>query len=213
MMLTFHHSERHQFGISISSSSDAVTLYRRNSRNTAQASLTMKRTTFSLDEGWTFHQTDNPSIALPVAQFPTNIHLDLMHHGIIPDPNLGKNELDVQWVGEKDWTYIKRFDHPLLPDTGARVELQFEGLDTFASVTLNGKHILETKNMFVPERVDITEHLEPINVLVLTFESAWKRGKKFQDQHSDHRWLCWNGDPSRLAVRKAQYHYVGMLDS
>jgi beta-mannosidase len=166
------------------------------------------RTIYSLDEGWTFHRTDDPSTPLPVAQFPTNIHLDLIHHGIIPDPYLQKNELCVQWVGEKDWTYRKHFVGPSLTDADDRVELRFEGLDTFVTITLNGKHLLRSENMFVPARVDVTELLQPLNELVLSFESAWRRGKSFQEQHPEHRWLCWNGDPSRLAVRKAQYHYV-----
>ena len=167
------------------------------------------RSQIPLDEGWTFHPSDNASNPLPVAQFPTNIHLDLIHHGIIPDPNLKKNELCVQWVGERDWTYRKNFVRPAFLRDGDRVELRFDGLDTFVTVMLNGKSLLTSENMFVPARVDVIELLQPSNELVLCFESAWRRGKSFQDDHPDHRWVCWNGDPSRLAVRKAQYHYVG----
>ena len=38
---------------------------------------------------------------LPMAQFATTVHLDLLHHGLIFDPNIGKNARAVQLVGEK----------------------------------------------------------------------------------------------------------------
>ena len=27
----------------------------------------------------------------------------------VPDPYDGKNELDLQWIGRVDWTYVRRF--------------------------------------------------------------------------------------------------------
>ncbi|KAI9875071.1 MAG: Beta-mannosidase B [Pleopsidium flavum] len=63
--------------------------------------------------------------------------------------------------------------------------------------------------MFIPERVDVTDllHSSNENELVITFESAYLIGKKTVEKYPDHHWGCWNGDASRLAVRKAQYHY------
>ncbi|KMU76006.1 beta-mannosidase [Coccidioides immitis RMSCC 3703] len=134
-----------------------------------------------------------------------------MQHGIIEDPFVGKNEDKVQWVGEKAWVYRTTFPTPLGLNTAIKAVLAFDGLDTYATVNLNGKTILMTENMFVPERVDVTEILEPRNgenTLEITFESAFEIGKRFQERHPEHIWGCWNGDPSRCAVRKAQYHYV-----
>ncbi|MCJ1313633.1 Beta-mannosidase B [Agyrium rufum] len=170
------------------------------------------RSVTAIDEGWTFKQADDESASfLPVAQFPTNIHLDLMHHKIIPDVFVGKNENDVQWIGEKDWIYKTSFQTPVELPKGSQAVLAFDGLDTHASVKLNGKEILKTENMFIPERVDITDALtsekDGENELVITFESTWFIGKKLVEKYPDHHWGCWNGDASRLAVRKAQYHY------
>ncbi|KKZ65862.1 beta-mannosidase [[Emmonsia] crescens] len=169
-----------------------------------------ERSVFPLNEGWVFKQADDEKAEfLSVSQFPTNVHLDLMHHGLIPDPFTGKNELDVQWVGEKPWVYKTSFDAPALKD-GDKAVLAFDGLDTHAAVLLNGTKILETENMFIPERVDVTELLRESkrsNVLNITFESTYLIGKKIKEQYPNHRWGCWNGDCSRLAVRKAQYHY------
>ncbi|PGH23804.1 hypothetical protein AJ80_02052 [Polytolypa hystricis UAMH7299] len=169
-----------------------------------------ERQVIAISSDWVFKQADHEdSQFLPVAQFPTNVHLDLMHHDKIPDPFLGKNEIDVQWIGEKVWVYKTSFASPAVKD-GDRAVLAFDGLDTYANVVLNGSEVLKTENMFVPERVDVTSLLKPendANVLEITFDSAFLIGKKIQEQHPDHHWGCWNGDPSRLGVRKAQYHY------
>lgn len=171
----------------------------------------MARKVYPIDQGWSFKQADDVSFEfLPVAQFPTNVHLDLLHHGLIPDPNTGKNENAVQWVGEKSWLYRTTFQNPEL-STGKAV-LAFDGLDTHATVRLNGVTILKTEDMFIPERVDITNSLstddDKLNVLEISFDSTYLIGKKLVEKYPDHYWGCWNGDPSRLAVRKAQYHYV-----
>lgn len=169
----------------------------------------LHRVVTPIDKNWNFKELDNEdSIFLPVAQFPTNIHLDLIHHNIIPDPSIGKNEIDVQWVGEKAWVYKTTFPSPAV-QLGKAV-LVFDGLDTYATVVFNGKEILKTKDMFIPERIDVTSLLRSNedNVLEITFASTYLIGKKLVEEHPEHQWGCWNGDPSRLAVRKAQYHYV-----
>lgn len=172
--------------------------------------MAVKRSSTALSANWTFQQVGSDKEPLPVAQMPTNIHLDLIHHNIIPDPFMGKNEIDVQWVGEEDWVYRTTFPSPKL-GKGEKAVLSFEGLDTYATVVLNGKEILKTDNMFIPERVDVTDTLgKEDNKLEITFESAYLKGKKIQEEHSDHKWGCWNGDSSRLGVRKAQYHYVSI---
>ncbi|KND91059.1 Beta-mannosidase B [Tolypocladium ophioglossoides CBS 100239] len=168
------------------------------------------RSVTPIDENWHFRQADRDSSAyLPVARFPTQIHLDLLHHKLIPDPNIGKNELDVQWVGETAWVYRTTFPTPPGLRGTARAVLAFDGLDTFATVVLNEETILKTDNMFVPERVDVTDLLngDGENALVITFDVAYFRGWKIVEQHPAHKWGCWNGDVSRLAVRKSQYHW------
>ncbi|MDQ4075514.1 MAG: glycoside hydrolase family 2 protein [Chloroflexota bacterium] len=140
------------------------------------------------------------------ASVPGTVHQDLMAAGRIPDPFIGLNELDVQWVGERDWLYRCHFD--LSPDyTDARtITLCFDGLDTFATVWLNGQKILVSDNMFVPQRVPVGRLLqEGHNELRILFESAWWRGKEREVQHGVSH--VWNGDASRVYVRKAQYHY------
>ena len=175
---------------------------------------TMLRIVVPLEQGWYFQQADlDEAQWLPVSQFPTNVHMDLLAHGKIPDPFVGKNEEVVQWVGEKRWIYKTRFVIPESNTAAAetrKIVLAFDGLDTFATVVLNGTNILESDNMFLPYRVDVGSvvRVSAPNELVITFDSAYLRGWDLVETHPDHKWGCWNGDNSRLAVRKAQYHWV-----
>ncbi|SPJ78226.1 related to beta-mannosidase [Fusarium torulosum] len=165
--------------------------------------------TFDLATGWRFRRTDEGDDAwMPVEKVPTVVHLDLINNKKIPDPFLGTNELDVEWIGEHSWTYEKTFNGPFISD-GSSVYLLFEGLDTFATARLNDVTILESDNMFLSHRVDITAALKPsaVNKLVIDFDSALLRGRELQKQHPDHKYVAFNGETSRLCVRKAQYHW------
>jgi beta-mannosidase len=89
------------------------------------------------------------------------------------------------------------------------VVLAFDGLDTFATVKLNGSTILKTSNQFIPYRVDVSSRLnyDSDNILEIDFESAFKKAREIQAAHPEHKWVGFNGDMARLAVRKAQYHW------
>ncbi|UGB44943.1 glycoside hydrolase family 2 protein [Frateuria edaphi] len=82
------------------------------------------------------------------ATVPGAVQTDLMAAGLAADPFVGRNEAAIQWVGLSDWVYRTRFD--VDPATLARqhAELVFEGLDTFAEVSLNGHKLLDADNMF-----------------------------------------------------------------
>lgn len=177
--------------------------------STPPTNTAMSKLTTLLNNNWSFAQVGNDPVFRPVESVPTEIFLDLLAHKLIADPFPGKNELDVQWVGEEDWIYRVVFATPTKP---GRTDIVFEGLDTYAVVTLNGEVILSTDNMFTPYRVDITDRLrkDADNELSILFESAFLHGKKVREEHKDFYWGSWNGDESRLAVRKSQYHYVCM---
>jgi beta-mannosidase len=163
----------------------------------------------AIDSGWQFKNASDPDSALlDVARFPTNIHLDLLKHGKISDPFLDTNEDAVQWVGEEAWVYQTTFNNTSLGSAGSRAEIVFEGLDTHATVHLNGKIILKSDNMFVHHRIDVTEDLRKgQNTLSILFDSTWLVGKRLEASAIDKPLFCHNGDSSRLQVRKAQYHY------
>lgn len=112
-------------------------------------------------------------------------------------------------MADKTWTYKVTLPEVVPPQDGTVTVLAFDGLDTFATVKLNGKVILQSVNMFVPHRVDVTKYLKTgsDNVLEIDFASARLEAIKIREAHPEHTWVGFNGDMSRLAVRKAQYHW------
>ena len=126
----------------------------------------------------------------------------------IKDPFLGFNELECEWVGEKSWTYKVELPAVSKSSAGTRHILAFDGLDTYATVKLNGKTVLESDNMFIYHRIDITEELKQggKNVIEIDFKPALAEAQKVKDAHPEHKWVGFNGDMARLAARKAQYH-------
>ena len=173
----------------------------------------------SLNEGWQFTQTNNceagddhlPSaIEWYDASVPGSVQLDLIRHGILPDPFYGTNESKVQWVEEEDWDFKKTFTV-----TAAQLEYDealicFDGLDTHADVFLNGSRILRSENMFVGHRVPVRNMLtEGDNELYIRFYSPIEmmmpaRASFGYDYPAgnDHR-------EEKLSVynRKAPYHF------
>lgn len=84
-------------------------------------------------------------------------------------------------------------------------DLVFEGLDTFATVWLNGTEILTSDNMFISHRVNVTHLLKDTNDLEIHFDSAMLRGRELVKQHShEHTFYVRQTEVSRVPVRKAQ---------
>jgi beta-mannosidase len=95
------------------------------------------------------------------AQIPGGVHTDLMALGRIPDPFVADNELQVQWVAERDWEYQVTFQASADLLAQERVELVCDGLDTLAQVSFNGQPLGETDNMFRQYRWDVTGLFTP----------------------------------------------------
>lgn len=160
----------------------------------------------SLSEGWKFKQGESDDEWLQVHTFPTTIHLDLLYHDKIPDPRKDLNSDEIQWVGEKSWLYQTTFDYTV-DNAEKKTILVFEGLDTHASVLLNGELLIKTDNMFLEYRVDVTSQIRPRdNTLEILFESTFLVGKALEKQQGFQN-LFWNGDSSRMNVRKVPCHY------
>jgi beta-galactosidase/beta-glucuronidase len=59
-----------------------------------------------------------------------------------------ENLESVQRVSEQTWRYRHLLQKPNAPD-GHRVQLVFEGLDTYCKIAFNGAVLAETHNMFL----------------------------------------------------------------
>ena len=58
--------------------------------------------TVDLAGTWSVRQADGDKPAIPM-QIPGDVHSALLAAKLIPDPYFGRNENEVQWVGEKEW--------------------------------------------------------------------------------------------------------------
>ena len=129
-----------------------------------------KKTTLRLDSGWTFRQVGKDE--WHKAQVPGSVHTDLLANRLIEDPFYRDNEPKLQWIGKTDWEYRTTFDVPAAVLARRNVELVFEGLDTYATVFLNGRPVLEADNMFRTWRVDAKPNLKAgPNTLRVVFRS------------------------------------------
>ncbi|MGI8414977.1 MAG: glycoside hydrolase family 2 protein [Nakamurella sp.] len=131
----------------------------------------------SLNDGWTLRSVggDVPAniagIDIP-ATVPGCVHLDLLAAQLIPDPYLDQNEAAVAWVGRTDWQYTNIFD---VDGAGShdQIDLVALGLDTIATVELNGSVVATTENMHRSYRIPVAELLKPSrNELRVTFAAG-----------------------------------------
>lgn len=112
-----------------------------------------------LHQGWTVGATRGPVPAELAglrlgATVPGCVTTDLLSAGLVPDPYLDANEVLLAWVGRVAWRYDLDFGAaPALP--GERVDLVFEGLDTVATVRLNGTELGRVADMHMAHRFDV----------------------------------------------------------
>ena len=134
---------------------------------------------------------------------PGDVHRALMAAGRIEDPFYDRNVQRCAWLEEREWWYRLSFDgapDPLQPDE--RLLLVFHGLDTFATIWLNGEVIGRHRNMFREAVFDVSGRVragEP-NSLILCFDRPLDHaGAGAPDQ--------WGRNSERVTMRKAQFGF------
>ncbi|VGO19552.1 beta-mannosidase [Pontiella sulfatireligans] len=134
-----------------------------------------------LHENWSFRHFGTAKWY--PATVPGCNHTDLLANGIIKDPFWRLNEAELQWIDKLDWEYKTSFSVTPALLKHDRVELDFEGLDTYADVYLNGTNILSADNMFRNWQVNVKNQLKPgANELYILFRSPVVEGIKKHDE-------------------------------
>lgn len=133
---------------------------------------------------------------------PGDVHSTLLKRKLIDDPFFGHNDLKCQWVEEKIWWYRMTFEFHEEIKKGERYELIFDGLDTFATIFLNGVEIGSTENMFISHAFEVTRELNKgKNVLAVKFDPVHVHVEEKVQYY-------WSGfSKKRIWTRKAQSHY------
>lgn len=140
---------------------------------------------------------------LPI-QIPGDIHIALYKAQVIPDPFYDQNENQLQWIEEKEWWYRLHFKADSnKSQKDERIMLICRGLDTFATLWLNGKKIGTTKNMFHDYQFDISRNIQSgeTNVLAICFDPP--------QAHSipNLPFQPWGINSERISYRKAQFSF------
>jgi len=168
------------------------------------------RSSVELRGPWTFRQVDGAAVAWLPATVPGCVHTDLLANRKIADPFVAMNEKDQQWIDKAGWEYRTTFsaDDALL--AREEVDLVFEGLDTYAEVSLNGRSILTADNMFRQWRVAVKGHLHKgDNTLTVRFLSPIAHVMPAYDKLG-YALPAANDQATPMVsmfTRKAPYHY------
>ena len=162
----------------------------------------------SLNNGWEFSQAGKGEW-LP-ATVPGTVHQDLIDNNKLINPFFGMNEEKVQWVEKEDWQYKTTFVLTKEQLSRQAALLNFEGLDTYADIYLNGSLLERTDNMFVGYEIPVKDVLrEGENRLQVYFHSPIKMG--LPQLETDGFQYPADNDHSKTRVsiysRKAPYSY------
>jgi beta-mannosidase len=151
-------------------------------RSDLPSALFPLRQTIPLDGSWSFAWSEHAAEMRTIAevqqsghearpcQVPGNFELDLQANGLIAEPFFGMNIAALRRYESAHIWYFRRFDCAVTE--GATPVLVFEGLDCFADVWLNGRHVGSSANALVEQIFpaeelratgnDLLVHLRPV---------------------------------------------------
>ncbi|TWF54226.1 beta-mannosidase [Neorhizobium alkalisoli] len=138
---------------------------------------------------------------------PGDVHTALKQAGIIPDPYVGRNENDVQWVAQGDWVIERRFS---VDDLDGSWYLDITYLDTVATVFVNDIEVLAADNCFRRYRPDVTKVLKSgENVIRILFHSSIVEGAERQARQPFYIPYSTTNSPipNGNMLRKPQSHF------
>ena len=134
---------------------------------------------------------------------PGNFELDLLAHGLIPDPFHGLNILGLRRYERTHVWYATRFRAAPAP-AGWMSQLVFDGVDCCADIHLNGRLLGSCDNMLVEHAFDVDGRLQPENELLVHIRPAVEAAEAYPyPQAVAAMPLSWES----LYVRKAPHMY------
>ena len=143
------------------------------------------------------------------ATVPGCIHTDLLHAGKIEDPYYRDNEGQQMWIGETDWLYSRSFTvEPAFLEM-PRILLHCDGLDTLASVSVNGHELGKTDNQFRTWEFDVKPYLQAgENSIEICFDSTIPLiTAKQQERHLNLTGVGDHRIDGNNYIRKSQCNY------
>ena len=149
----------------------------------------------------TYDDTEWVAVAVP-----GEVHVALRDAAIIEDPFYDRNAEKCRWMEDREFWYRRSFDLPdTPPDEKTHYVLRFYGLDTYATVYLNGEEVGEHHNMFTVAEFDVTDRLRyaDINYLTVRFDPP---DVVMADKSVPKDWWA-SFNPKRIWMRKSPMSY------
>ena len=103
---------------------------------------------------------DKVAFAPIPAQIPGENCSALIDAGLLPDPYIGQQENDIQWVRDYDWTWTRAFEVNAAFLAQKRIWLNVDSLDTVGEIKINGRSVVHSRNMFCRIRQDVKDFLK-----------------------------------------------------
>ncbi|XP_014672055.1 PREDICTED: beta-mannosidase-like [Priapulus caudatus] len=115
---------------------------------------------------------------------PGTVTTSLVNASIIGNPYYRFNDVAYRWIAYDNWTYSRTFevsDAIMQKDT---VQLVCDGLDTVSDITINGKFVGTSENMFVRYVFNVKPMMTVgENKIVVSFRSAITYAKRKADEY------------------------------
>ena len=171
---------------------------------------------FSLDGDWSLYtwvegtlpiRTPDELLASALAPIPArvpgNVELDLVRAGLLPDPFYGDQIRLLRPLESHEWWYTRELVVPL-DGAGHHWELVFAGIDTLATIWVNGIEVGTAADMFIEHRFDVTGALRygEANRVTVRLGSAVRAAAQFR---YDAASMSWEGREEGLFIRKAPH--------
>ena len=113
------------------------------------------------------------------ARVPGDNFSALIAAGVIPDPYVGTNEEQVQWVSHETWSWSREFTVNEEFLAHASVFLNADEIDTCATIAINGVKVGATVSQFVRHRFDVKRALRAgTNRITITIEPFIKEAAR-----------------------------------
>ncbi len=147
----------------------------------------------TLDGAWRLRRADQ-SRSFP-ARVPGCVHADLLRAGQLPPLAWRDNELAHRDLIAHDWVWERTFTAPPAALAAPRLRLRAEGLDTLATVEVNGRRVLTADNMFRTWEAEVGGLLRPggeanrIRVRIASPLPAMAAGQR---RRPLHEWNCYD---------------------
>lgn len=144
-----------------------------------------------------------------LSDVPGDVHTTLQTAGVIEDPYYHDYIERCRWVEEREWWYRCRFHMPT-DLQGDRIELVFKGLDTYATIYLDGQPLGSTRNMFREYRFDVTGLIQPDthHTLAARLDPAAPLVEQIHQERGHEIHGFWSVfHDGRVWVRKSQMHF------